>query len=120
MKFISTNTVNGDRLEITSKNLDTGLILYGKTEDDNGTYSVTYGVNEIGNVCNLPFRVSDLTFYVKVTSADVYVTAIAEFGDDDEYARYEDYSTDGMIEFDVDLSDKEKIILLAFLLNELH
>lgn len=120
MKLISTKTVNGDKLEVSSKKFDIGLISYAKSESSNGIFSAKYIVNEVGNVCGFPFKVSDLTFYVKVTNANVYASAVVEFYDDEEYARYEDYSSDGMFEFDVEFSDDEKIALLAFLLNELR
>lgn len=120
MKFISTKTVNGDRLEVFSKKFDTELISYAKSESSDGIFSAKYIVNGVGNVCSFPFQASELTFYVKVTNSDVYATAIVEFYDDEEYVRYEDYSSDGMLEFDVEFSDDEKIAFLAFLLNELR
>lgn len=65
MKFISTNTVNGDKLEVSSKKFDVGLISYAKSESSNGIFSAKYIVNEVGNVCGFPFKVSDLTFLCK-------------------------------------------------------
>jgi hypothetical protein len=119
MKFISSKTVNGHSIEATSI-FDTALISSAKREDDyDNIYRIDYLTNEVGNTTGLPFRISELTFYAKVTLAKVYITATAEFYDDEEYARFESYASDGMVEFNVELSNSENFALVAFLLNEL-
>lgn len=122
MKFISTKTVEKNRLEAVSK-FDTSLVLQVQREENEvndehnyNIYHFNYVVNGIGNTTGFPFRASGLNFYVKVTRADVYISAVADFYDDEDYARLEDYTCDGMLEFDVEFSDSEKIALLAYLL----
>lgn len=115
MKFISTETESGKHLEIASK-LDTGLIKNVKLEEEN-LFSMQYEADEVGNPAGFPSRVSSMALYIKTTNSNIYVGAITEFTNDEDYARFESFTTDSGIEFDVILDDEEKIKLLTSLVN---
>lgn len=118
MKFISTKAVKGKKIEVES-NLDTDLIQKVKAEDEFGVYSIAYDVTEIGNPANFPFSVSGAELFARLTSEDVYVGAIVEFGDDDSYLKFDNYSEDGAVSFNLQLSNNEKIRLLSAIANKI-
>ncbi len=114
MKFTSIKTNNGKHITAESY---LNLSLIHEVKKEIGLYSLKYGVEAIGNPLNLPFGYNKANLYLQVTNEDIYVSAIVEFIDDDEYVKYEDYCDCSAIEFNVLLSNHEKIKLLSYLLN---
>lgn len=74
-----------------------------------------YDANECGNPLSLPFDVEKVVMGAKLTCNNIHISSLVTLSDEDN--RFEDYLNDaGDIEFDVRMSDAEKISLLLFII----
>ena len=117
MRFISKEAVNNKKLILSNaENFDPGLVTRIEKEDKS-IYAMEYKTKGIGNPIGAPFIFDSLFFYALITAQNIYVSAVGEFANDEDYELYEGYTVDGFVEFDVDLSASEKIALLSCLLR---
>jgi len=110
MKFISRKTFKSQHLEVTGE-LDTGLLKDVEKEDsDTTTFTTKYDA-----VFPVDTAINDITLIITVTGNDVYVEGIGYINEDNE--EFGAYANDDLLEFAVQLSDAEKVRLLAAIIN---
>lgn len=116
MKFTSTKL---DKNCVLSMNVifDTDLLGSIKKEED-GFYSASYGMNEGGVSQESLFPIVETLFVIHLTRNNVFLSAVVYVDEDDDAVKaYTPYITDGMIEFNVHLTDEERTRLLLAIIK---
>ncbi len=117
MKFTSTKL---DKTCVLSMNVvfDPDLLTNVKKEDDDGYYSASYDMTAGGVLSEGLFPISETMIVVRLTRNSVFVNAVICVDEDDESVKaYSKYIQDGMIEFNVQFTDEEKIKLLLAIIQ---
>ncbi len=119
MKFTSTKL---DKTCILSTDVvfDSDLLSNIKKEDDDGYYSASYDMTAGGVSSEGLFPISEAMIVVRLTRNGVFANAVICVDEDNESVKgYSKYIQDGMIEFNVQLNDEEKIKLLLAIIQSI-
>lgn len=112
MKIIS-STTNKDGIRIVCEDavFDPNLAEMITADKGESTILLRYDALESGHPLNLPLLPAEAELVVKLTPTGVHTSLlISNFGDDVAYSDYDNGL--GSIEFDVRMTDSEKLLLL--------